>query len=82
MNYCDHCDRQFSNPRCPRCGALPAPRGRDHDDTGQDRPIVSDPPDSLVEQHSRPTLASLVRAGLRQGIIHVLPEYVAGKKRA
>lgn len=82
MHYCDHCDRQFTNPRCPRCGGLPTPRGRDHDDPGQDHPIVSEVPDTFIEQHSRPTLASLVKAGLKKGIIHVMPEYVQGKKRA
>ena len=87
-HWCNHCDREFSNPRCPRCGGLPTPRGRDHDDPAQDRPILSDPlstvetDEDLVERTARPSLASLVKAGLKQGIIHVIPEYVAGKRRS
>lgn len=85
-HWCNRCDREFSNPRCPRCGSYPA-RGRDHDDPAHDRPFVSEvdatveTDEELVERTARPSLATLVKAGLKQGIIHVLPEYVAGKRR-
>lgn len=79
-HWCNRCDREFTNARCPRCGNYPA-RGRDHDDPAQDRPIVSEVPDSLVAQASRPTLASLVKAGVKKGLIQIMPEY-GSKKRA
>lgn len=72
-NYCDHCDHSFTNTRCPRCGGPPSSRVV----SGVDEIM-----DSMVEQHSRPSLATLVRAGLKQGLITVLPEYVSGRKRS
>lgn len=76
MHYCARCDKQFSNPTCPRCGAKP-----------QVNPIVSEPPttmevdEEMVVKATRPSLANLVRQGLKKGLIQVMPDYAQFRKK-
>lgn len=81
-HYCDHCDRDFTNPRCPRCGGPPAAKD-DHDSAVPVQAPLSDLDDSLdemVEQASRPTLASLLRRGINSGLIKPTHDYSHGTK--
>lgn len=86
MRYCEACDKEFTNPTCPRCGARPTSRHQDRPDPEVPRisTFVSDPDDRLdamIEKASRPTLAQLVKRGVKAGLIQVMPEY-GSKKRA
>lgn len=71
MHRCERCKITYRNPRCPKCGDRP--------DT-----FVSDPPASvgtdeqMVAQFAkanRPTLAELVRRGLKAGYIKTVAAY-------
>lgn len=80
-HYCDHCDRQFTNPKCPRCGGPPASRSKV--ETGVDTGPLSDLDDSLddmVEKASLPTLASLLKRGIKSGLIKPTHDYSHGVK--
>lgn len=89
VHYCDYCDRTFSNPRCPMCNRPPARRAPDPPGpevqpistfvSGPEGRVETD--EDLVERTSRPSLATLVKRGLKAGLIHVMPEYAQGKKR-
>lgn len=85
-HYCEHCEREFTNPRCPRCGGPPARKQgseqRPSDPVVSDG-ILSDPADRLddmIEEASRPTLASLLRKGIKSGLIKPAHEYNQGPK--
>jgi hypothetical protein len=76
MRHCDSCDIDHTNWQCPRCGGSSQVR------------VVSDPPttveadDELLAEDvraSRPTLAELVRQGLKKGYIKSVGEYVNGR---
>jgi hypothetical protein len=80
-HYCEHCDREFTNPRCPRCGGAPARKSIS--DPIKDSRIVSEVEprlDDMIEQASRPTLASLLRKGIKTGLIKPAHEYNTGPK--
>lgn len=75
MHYCPRCDKHYTNATCPRCGAKP-----------QVNPIVSDPPttmevdEEMIVKASRPSLAALVKQGLKAGLIKVVPDYQQHRK--
>lgn len=81
-HFCETCARDFTNLRCPRCGGPPSTQLEDRDDlprTGS----VSDPDDtldSMVEQASRPTLASLITRGINSGLIVPAHDYQTGDR--
>lgn len=78
MHYCHVCKISYTNPRCPRCGAAWVRENAEP----QVSPIVSDPDtrlDTMVSEASRPTLASLVRRGLRSGLIQPMQDYATRK---
>lgn len=80
MHHCEHCDIKFTNPRCPRCGRAPVV-------SEVPTTVVSTPPDEgelemMVAKASRPSLASLVKRGLKAGYIHTVPDYAQRKTRA
>lgn len=83
-HWCETCDRQFTNPTCPRCGGKPSPvkqREDEHDLQVELDPSVSDAADtldSMIEQASRPTLAQLMKRGIASGLIQPTQEYSAG----
>ncbi len=73
-HFCDNCGRDFTNRFCPRCGGPPA-------STKGDTEVVSDLGDTLdtmIEQASRPTLASLLKRGIDSGLIKPSHDYAAG----
>ena len=75
-HFCEPCGREFSNPRCPRCGGLPATTTQVHVEVP-----VSDPDDRLdimIEHASRPTLASLLKRGINSGLIKPTHDYQSG----
>ena len=72
-HFCDTCGRDFSNRFCPRCGGPPA--------STKGEAEVSDlggTLDTMIEQASRPTLASLLKRGIDSGLIKPSHEYSAG----
>jgi len=84
-HWCETCGRDFTNPRCPRCGGPPHTENEDHEEHGPEpvvlNPAVSDPDtmlDTMVETASRPTLASLLKRGVESGLITPTQEYSAG----
>ena len=80
-HYCDHCDRQFTNPKCPRCGRPPT--ARTSAQAVVDEGPLSDLDDSLddmVEKASLPTLASLLKRGIQSGLIKPTHDYSHGVK--
>ncbi len=87
MRHCNHCDIEFTNPTCPRCGRPPASLGkpsRPPHTSVVEQGEVSDPDatlDTMVEAASRPTLASLVKAGIKRGLIQPMAEYATRKTR-
>lgn len=83
MFFCEDCGRDHTNPVCPRCGRPNSSRrAREEDDVPQrDRGGLSVPEgslDTMIEQASRPTLASLLKRGIANGTITPSPEYSAG----
>lgn len=93
LHYCNSCDHEFTNIRCPWCGGPPAeyhqPEHFKDDEHGKHEPVVlntnvSDPTDTLdtmIETASRPTLAQLIRRGVEAGVITPTQEYSAGQVR-
>jgi hypothetical protein len=82
MRYCETCEVEHTNPTCPRCGARNPSRHqpREHHEDVRHSTFVSDPPDRLdhmVEQASRPTLASLVKQGIQRGLITPVQDYAS-----
>lgn len=80
-HYCNHCDRQFTNPKCPRCGGPPASKPKDGTDVDTD-PLsdLDDSLDDMIEKASLPTLASLLRRGIQSGLIKPTHDYSHGVK--
>ena len=84
-HFCEDCGRDFTNPVCPRCGLPPTNRRPSRDDLPpeRDRGGLSDPTDTLdtmIEQASRPTLASLLKRGIETGLIKPAHDYSHGVK--
>lgn len=84
-NFCETCDRSFTNQKCPRCGGPPAPAVKPDEvpvlSVVKDTPalsVVDDSLDTMIEQASRPTLASLLKRGVESGAITPTPEYSSG----
>ena len=73
-HFCDTCSREFTNLRCPRCGGPPAPK------TAAEPPlsVPEDRLDNMIEQASRPTLASLLKRGIHSGLIKPTHDYSSG----
>lgn len=74
-HHCENCSRDFTNPRCPRCGGPPSPP------VPTDQVPLSVPEDRLdtmIEQASRPTLASLLKRGINSGLIKPTHDYSSG----
>ena len=80
-HYCDHCDRQFTNPKCPRCGGPPAsrPKVRTNISTG---PLsdLDDSLDDMIDKAWLPTLASLLWGVIQRGLIKPAHDYSHGVK--
>lgn len=77
VHFCENCQREFTNPKCPRCGAPPS--------VSPDPSAVSvlDAKfDTMIEKASRPTLASLLQRGVASGAIVPTHEYSAGDVRS
>lgn len=82
-HYCEHCERSFTNPRCPRCGGPPSKRGLPQEPDHHDTKALSEDDDSLdtmIEQASLPTLASLLKRGIESGLIKPAHDYSNGVK--
>lgn len=86
-HFCETCARDFTNPRCPRCGGPPSTEVPHVDDDpvvderpGQHHPlsVADDSLDTMIEQASRPTLASLLKRGIDSGLIKPTHDYSAG----
>jgi hypothetical protein len=71
-HFCENCGRDFTNVTCPRCGGPPAPRV--HEPVS----VADDSLDTMIEQASRPTLATLLKRGIDSGAIKPSHEYAAG----
>ena len=76
-HFCEECARDFTNPVCPRCGGPPAshPSKTGVSDLG-------DTLDTMIEQASRPTLASLLKRGIDSGLIKPTHNYNFGSPKA
>lgn len=82
-HFCEDCGRDFTNMVCPRCGRPPTNRRPNPDDEPppRDRGGLSEATDSLdhmIEQASRPTLASLLKRGIDSGLIKPSHDYQQG----
>lgn len=87
-HFCETCGRDFTNPRCPRCGGPPSTETEELEEHGPkpvvlnpEPEVVSDPDDNLdtmIEQASLPTLASLLKRGIESGLIKPAHEYSHG----
>jgi hypothetical protein len=79
-HFCDTCGRDFTNRFCPRCGGPPASRTPEPDVPAVFHPVsdLGDTLDSMIEQASRPTLASLLKRGIDSGLIKPSQEYSNG----
>ena len=90
VNFCETCGRDFTNLRCPRCGGPPSRELPEMDDEleepvvlsryGSPKPVsvADDSLDHMIEQASRPTLASLLKRGIDSGLIKPAHDYSAG----
>ena len=76
VHFCNTCDRDFSNVRCPRCGGPPATEKEFIEHTPVS--VADDSLDTMIEQASRPTLASLLKRGIDSGLIKPSHDYAAG----
>jgi hypothetical protein len=85
MRYCEHCEINHTNPACPRCGRT-STTAHAQPEVPRTSTFVSevDPSvenvDELVEQASRPSLASLIKAGLERGLIKPIQDYAHQRK--
>jgi hypothetical protein len=76
MFFCEECGRDHTNPTCPRCGRI----------GGRPKPnefiepvsVVDDSLDSLIEKASRPSLATLLKRGIKNGTIVPTHDYAGG----
>ena len=69
-HFCENCARDFTNPTCPRCGGPPARK--------VPVSVPEDRLDVMIEHASRPTLASLLKRGIRTGLIKPTHDYQSG----
>lgn len=76
-HFCEMCARDFTNPRCPRCGGPPSSAA-----ALAESPLsgLDDSLDDMVEKASLPTLASLLRRGIQSGLIKPTHDYSHGVK--
>lgn len=72
-HFCEECGRDFTNPFCPRCGGPPASRKSEAEVSD-----LGDTLDTMIEQASRPTLASLLKRGVDSGLIQPTHNYSFG----
>lgn len=77
VHFCEPCGREFTNPKCPRCGGPPSVSPAPTEVS-----VVDDKFDTMIEQASRPTLASLLKRGVASGAIVPTHEYSAGDVRS
>ena len=77
VHFCENCQREFTNPKCPRCGGPPS-QGPDPSPVS----VLDDTFDHMIEKSSRPTLASLLKRGVASGAIVPTHEYSAGDVRS
>ena len=78
-HFCENCGRDFTNPSCPRCGGPPSSQLPTMDDLpGEAVSVVEATLDNMIEQASRPTLASLLTRGIKSGLIKPAHDYSAG----
>ena len=77
LHFCDNCGRDFSNLRCPRCGGPPATE-KEFIEYTPPVSVADDSLDTMIEQASRPTLASLLKRGIDSGLIKPSHDYAAG----
>ena len=86
MRYCEHCDIEHTNPACPKCGVRNPARHQSRNDGAEPvrtSTFVSDPPstlDTVIEEASRPTLAALVKQGIKRGLITPVQDYASKRK--
>ena len=80
VHWCEPCQRQFTNPKCPRCGGLPSTAQATPADPAMSVPDAT--LDTMIERASRPTLASLLKRGVASGAITPSHEYSAGDVRS
>lgn len=75
-HFCENCDKDFTNARCPRCGGLPAASPSNPVEV----PVSEDDArlDTMIEHASRPTLASLLKRGIKSGLIKPTHDYSNG----
>ena len=76
MFFCEDCGRDHTNPVCPRCGRTSG--RRQPNEFIEPVSAADDSLDSMIEQASRPTLASLLKRGIDSGLIKPSHEYAAG----
>ena len=76
MYFCEDCGRDHSNKVCPRCGRTNTNRRPSQDDDLVS--VADDSLDTMIEQASRPTLASLLKRGIDSGLIKPSHDYAAG----
>ena len=80
--FCDDCGREHTNMVCPRCGRSNTNRRPHEDDVTSSGAgalsVADDSLDTMIEQASRPTLASLLKRGIDSGLIKPSHDYAAG----
>ena len=77
VHFCENCQRDFTNPKCPRCGGPPSTSPEP-----SALSVAEDTLDHMIEKSSRPTLASLLKRGVASGAITPTHEYGAGDVRS
>ena len=79
-HFCENCGRDFTNRFCPRCGGPPASVTPEPGELKDREPLsdLGDTLDHMIEQASRPTLASLLKRGIDSGLIKPAHDYSAG----
>lgn len=75
-HFCENCGRDFTNHRCPRCGGLPASTPKSQ--VKAPLSVSEDRLDNMIEHASRPTLASLLKRGIKSGLIKPTHDYQSG----
>jgi len=74
--FCEDCGRDHTNPTCPRCGRVGG--RRTPNEVIEPVSVLDDSLDHMIEQASRPTLASLLTRGIKSGLIKPAHDYSAG----
>ena len=78
MFFCEDCGRDHTNPVCPRCGRTGS--RRTPNEFIEPVSVADDSLDTMIEQASIPTLASLLKRGIESGLIKPAHEYSHGVK--